>query len=91
MLAEESALHVTGEPATFESSPGTFRSFCARCGTGLFYRNQRLFPGQVDIQTVTLDEPGRAPPPAAQVQAADQREWLPVLGSIHAFERYPGA
>jgi hypothetical protein len=90
MLVDETALSVIGEPATFESTPGTFRSFCARCGTGLFYRSAAVFPGQVDVQTATLDEPARAPLPTAQVQAADRRGWVASLGSIHAFERYPG-
>lgn len=91
MLVDEAALAASGDIATWESSPGAFRSFCPRCGTGLFYRNQAIFPGQVDIQTVTLDQPERAPQPAAQVQTAEQREWVGRLGAIHAFERYPEA
>ena len=91
MLADESALSVQGEPATFESSPGTVRSFCATCGTGLFYRNRAVFPGQVDVQTATLDDPGQAPPPTAQVQSVEQRVWVANLGAIQAFQRYPDA
>jgi hypothetical protein len=89
MLAEESALAVTGEPAEFESSPGALRSFCGRCGTGLFYRNAAIFPGQVDIQTATLDRPDAAPPPGAQVQLAERRASIARLESIPGFERYP--
>ncbi len=90
MLVDEGELSVSGEPATFESAPGTFRSFCAACGTGLFYRNAAIFPGQVDVQTVTLDAPELAPPPSGQVQAAEQRVWVAALDSIPAWPRYPG-
>ena len=90
MLVDEPALSVAGEVATIESSRGTFRSFCAQCGTGLLYRNEAAFPGQVDIQTVTLDDPEQAPPPAGQVQAAEQRGWVADMGSIPASARYPG-
>jgi hypothetical protein len=90
MLVDEDALTTAGEAATFESSPGTLRSFCPACGTGLFYRNAAVFPGQVDVQTATLDQPERAPLPAAQVQVAEARNWVTELAAIHAFERYPG-
>jgi hypothetical protein len=90
MLVDEEALSVEGDVATFESSSGTYRSFCPTCGTGLFYRNEAVFPGQADVQTVTLDDPASAPLPAAQVQVAEQRDWIPSLATIHAFDRYPG-
>ena len=90
MLVDQDALSTSGETATFESSPGTFRSFCASCGTGLFYRNATTFPGQVDIQTVTLDRPDEAPAPGAQVQLREARSWIAAFGSIHGFDRYPG-
>jgi hypothetical protein len=90
MLADEGALEVSGETIHFDSSPGAVRSFCGRCGTGLFYRNDSIFPGQVDIQTVTLDDPHSAPEVAAQVQVAERRPEIARLDSIPAFERYPG-
>lgn len=89
MLADAEAVRITGEPAVHESSPGAFRSFCPGCGTGLFYHNQAIFPGQVDIQTVTLHDPSGAPDPAVQVQVAERRPPLARLDSIPAFERYP--
>lgn len=90
MLVEEAALMTTkGEVATYESSPGAFRSFCPTCGTGLFYRNQGIFPGKVDVQTATLDNPADAPAPTAQVQLAERREWVERMQDIKGFERYP--
>lgn len=91
MLVDEAALEVSGEPASFEGSPGAVRSFCARCGTGLFYRNAAIFPGQVDVQAATLDDPGSVAAPAYQVQRADARDWARRLDSIPAFDRFPAA
>lgn len=89
MLVEETVLETMGEIATYESSPGAFRSFCPNCGTGLFYRNKDIFPGKVDIQTATLDNPAEAPVPGVQVQLAERREWVVRMQDIKGFERYP--
>jgi hypothetical protein len=90
MLVDDVALTLTGDVREHESSPGAVRSFCPTCGTGLFYRNQAIFPGQVDVQTVSLDQPDAAPDPAAQVQMAEQRRWVKRIDAIPAFDRYPG-
>ena len=89
ILAAETALEVAGEPRAYESSPGTIRYFCGRCGTGLFYRNGEIFPGQVDIQLATLDEPGTIEV-TEQVQAADRMRWMERLGELPSHPRYPG-
>ena len=89
MLVDDAALVVSGETGVIETSPGAVRSFCAHCGTGLFYRNAAIFPAQVDVQTATLDEPEQAPPPSAQMQLAEARGWVKAIGTIEAFERYP--
>ena len=90
MLVDEDALRVDGQPLRHQSSPGVMRSFCGQCGTGLFYHNEAIFPGQVDIQTVTLDDPDQSPEPGAQVQSAEQRRWVTRLDRIETFDRYPG-
>lgn len=82
-------LEVTGELATYHSSEHGRRQFCGRCGTGLFYTNDAVLPGLVDIQTGTLDDPD-AMPPGAQIQTADRIEWVTRIGELPAFERYPG-
>src|SRR6266702_3898762 len=52
---------IAGEPATFHSSPGVVRTFCATCGTPLTY--QRTSETQtIDVTTVTLDAPDDFPP-----------------------------
>jgi len=87
-LFPKEAVSVTGTPAKYESSPGTTRQFCARCGTGLFYLNEAIFPGQIDVQAATLDDPSALPPQAC-VQLADAPTWLGSEASLPHFERYP--
>jgi hypothetical protein len=80
---------VTGSPASYESSPGVVRQFCATCGTGLFYLNEATFPGQVDVQTGSLDDP-EALPPAVRIQVAEAPAWFERFGALPVFPRYPG-
>ena len=58
-------------------------------GTGLFYTNEAIFPGLIDVQTATLDDPD-ALPPTVQVQTAERIGWVRGLNEIPAFERFPG-
>lgn len=80
---------VEGEPVTFNSSGTAMRSFCAQCGTGLYYRNAEILPGIVDIQSATLDDPD-ALPPAIHIQVAERIGWMADAHSLPMFERYPG-
>lgn len=41
--------------AWYESSPGIYRGFCARCGASLFWRDSRR--EEIDILAGTLDKP----------------------------------
>ena len=80
---------VSGEPKQFEGRPGAERNFCPRCGTGLFYRNEEVLPGLVDIQSATFDDAG-AQAPQIQVQCAERLAWVTELDRMPEFERYPG-
>lgn len=85
----ESALTLTqGEPKTINSSGTAMRSFCSDCGTGLFYRNDAMLPGIVDVQSSTLDDP-EALPPAVQIQTAERLNWMKRLHELPEFERFP--
>lgn len=85
----EAALTIcSGAPRTINSSGTAMRSFCADCGTGLFYRNEAVIPGRVDVQTATLDDPD-ALPPAVQIQTAERLGWVSRLQTLPEFERYP--
>lgn len=86
----ETALVVTkGRPKKINSSGAAMRSFCADCGTGLFYHNAEVLPGIVDIQSATLDDPNRFPP-LVHIQTAERLDWMKDLDSLPAFERFPG-
>jgi hypothetical protein len=86
----ETALTLTkGSPKTINSSGAAMRSFCADCGSGLFYRNAEALPGLVEVQTSTLDDPG-ALPPTVQIQAAESQPWVKHLAELPAYDRFPG-
>lgn len=80
---------IEGEPVTFNSSGSAMRSFCPKCGSGLYYRNAEFLPGIVDIQSATLDNP-EALPPGAHIQTAERLGWMETAHSLPAFERFPG-
>lgn len=88
-FAEADFAVTQGEPVTYNSSGAAMRSFCGRCGTGLFYRNAGYLPGIVDIQSATLDEPEQLPP-GAHIQVAERLDWMATAHELPAFERYPG-
>ena len=52
---------LSGEPATFQSSPPVTRSFCTKCGTPLAYQHADD-RNAIELTTATLDEPQRFPP-----------------------------
>lgn len=88
-LFPQDAVAITGTPAAYESSPGTTRSFCGTCGTGMFFYNESIFPGQVDIQAGTFDDPD-AFPPQAHIQLAEAPKWEATHADLPRFDRYPG-
>ncbi len=87
-FAEADFALTRGEPVTYNSSGSALRSFCGRCGTGLFYRNAEFLPGLVEIQSATLDEPERAPP-GAHIQMAERLGWMATAHELPVFERFP--
>jgi hypothetical protein len=70
---------LAGAPAlaVHESSPGTRRSFCARCGTKLFFQSLR-WPGETHVTLAAFDAPlDRAP--QGHAFYAEHVAWLPEL------------
>jgi hypothetical protein len=82
-------LSVTGEPVVYRSSEHGRRHFCGACGTGLFYVNEAMLPGMIDVQTGTLDDPG-ALPPQMHIQVADRISWMRTVQELPEVERFPG-
>ena len=88
-MAAADQVTITGKPLTYASSEHGRRLFCGACGTSLFYTNEVVFPGMIDVQSATLDDPD-AIPLQAQIQTAERIGWMTHLGDLPEFERYPG-
>ena len=88
-LVPRDQFRVQGQTKEYASSENARWHFCPDCGMGLFYTNEAVFPGLIDVQTGTLDNPDELPP-TAQVQAAERLGWVERLKDIPAFDRYPG-
>jgi hypothetical protein len=85
----EARLKMTkGAPKVINSSGKSFRSFCAACGTGLFYRNEEFLPGVVEVTLGSLDQPeGLAP--TMHIQGAEQLGWMKRAHELPVVERFP--
>lgn len=79
-----------GAPKVRASSEHGRRHFCPDCGAGLFYTNDVIFAGVIDVQSATLDDPDAIMAPSAQVQTAERIGWVRDAHLLPAFERYPG-
>jgi Uncharacterized conserved protein len=87
-LVARDGLTITGNPKVYASSEHGRRHFCGECGSSLFYTNAQIFPGQIDVQTATLDDPS-ALPLQAQIQTAERIRWMEDLGDLPSFDRFP--
>ncbi len=72
-------------PATFTSSPGVTRQFCATCGTPMGYRADR-FPGEQHFYAGTLDDPARYTP-SAHVHFAEHLPWANLHDTLPRHDR----
>ena len=63
-------------------------AFCEVCGTGLFYTNEAVLPGLIDVQSATYDDPDELQP-QAHIQTAERIGWMATAHEFPAFERYP--
>ncbi|PRY26198.1 hypothetical protein CLV78_101293 [Aliiruegeria haliotis] len=72
-------------PATFESTPGVRRHFCATCGTPMAYEAE-AFPGEIHFHAAALDAPADFTPDF-HVNHAEHLPWLTIADDL---PRYPG-
>ncbi len=63
-LFARDSVTITGTPTSYTSSGDVARQFCGTCGTGLFYLSETIFPGKIDIQTGSFDDPDALAPQA---------------------------
>lgn len=89
MFREDQFSVTQGEARTHNSSGASMRSFCANCGTGLWFRNADNLPGIVDIQAATFDDPD-ALPAGAHIQVAERIGWMASAHTLPEFARFPG-
>jgi hypothetical protein len=88
MFASTAVKIEKGSTKVYHSSEHGRRHFCAECGTGLFYTNDKFLPGITDVQSATLDEPARLAP-KVQIQVADRIGWMERAHKLPAFDRFP--
>jgi hypothetical protein len=87
VLVPKAALRFTsGQPKEFASSPGVWRSFCAACGSPIYYRSDRR-PEVLDLFAGTLSDPSTLAP-QGHVHAAEQLPWFEILDEL---PRYAGS
>lgn len=85
----EANLQVTqGVPIEFNSSGAAFRSFCGTCGSGLWYRNEEILPGIVEVHAATLDN-ADAFPANGHIQLAERIGWMATAHELPGYQRFP--
>ncbi len=84
--AKAEQVRFTGRDATrFASSPAVTRTFCPVCGTGLTFASTKA-PGDVDLATATLDDPGLVPP-ANHVWVGEALAWEVVGDGLPRYRK----
>ena len=68
---------IEGATRIYASSEHGRRHFC------------EVFPGLIDVQSATLDDPG-ALRPTAHIQVAERISWMATAHELPEFDRYPG-
>jgi hypothetical protein len=86
IFAEGDVEIIAGTLATYESSPGVERGFCARCGTSLAYRRASR-PGLFDITTASLDDP-EAFPPDKEIWTEERLSWVAANPGLTQHARF---
>jgi hypothetical protein len=72
-----------GAPKLFALSPPVKRGFCRRCGTQLTYQHQDG-PGEIEITTLSLDEPGRVQP-TREIWLSERVAWVAVDRTLELY------
>ncbi len=77
-----------GAPSSFRSSELAVRSFCADCGTPLFFRHDE-HPDQVDVTICSLDQPEQVPP-RDHTWARSKVPWVELADGLPVHQRSRG-
>ena len=85
---EREALRIHGATTAYHSSGDVVRRFCPRCRTGLFYESETLFPGLIDIQSATFNDP-YIHRPTERIQLAEAPVWWAETHLLPGHPRFP--
>jgi hypothetical protein len=77
---------IAGTLATYASSPGVERGFCADCGSSLSYTRANR-PGLFDVTTASLDDP-EAFPPDKEIWLEEKLSWEAANPHLPGFARF---
>lgn len=79
-----------GDPGCTEDLPlvRTWPAALLPCGTGLFYINEQMLPGIMDIQSATYDDPETVPA-RVHIQVAERIRWMKRAHELPEFDRFP--
>jgi len=70
----------------FESSPGSFRAFCSRCGSPVYGRLAALSLIRVHLGTLDTDPGARS---VAHIWVGSKAQWFPITDSLEQYEEEP--
>jgi hypothetical protein len=70
----------------YESSPGSFRTFCSRCGSPVCGRIPAADIVRVRLGSLDADPVGRA---AANIWVGSKAPWFTITDSLQQFEEEP--
>lgn len=87
MYARVQVEFVAGTLATYASSPGCERGFCARCGTQIGFTADYL-PGLIDITIGSLDD-SAAVSPAFHYWESKRLPWLRIDDALPRHAEFP--
>jgi hypothetical protein len=74
-------------PTVYESSPGSRRGFCARCGTQISFAADYI-PGLIDITIGSLDDPSQVAP-TFHYWESRRLPWLHVADQLPRYPEFP--
>jgi hypothetical protein len=85
-VAPERFALTAGAPASFASSPGCDRHFCARCGTQISMTDHD--GRSVGVTVASLDQPNRLAP-ASHGWTSAQLAWLAIEDDLPRYPQTP--
>ena len=87
MYRESQVGFPNSSPAIYESSPGSRRGFCPRCGSQISFTADYIF-GLIDITIGSLDEPNRVAP-TFHYWESKRLPWLQLADELPRHAEFP--